>query len=68
VSVKSFLFTLAIFCGGYVSNTLLDEVVEAAERYFQVKMSAYKTDANGYVICSPEKAPVKTASAERLER
>jgi len=55
---------MAIFCGGYLSNTLLDEVVEAAERYFHVKMSAYKTDANGYIICSPE----KTASAERLAR
>ena len=68
MSVKSFLFTLAIFCGGYVSNTLLDEVVEAAERYFHVKMSAYKADANGYIICSPEKPPVKTASAEQLAR
>ena len=68
MSVKSFLITLAIFCGGYVSNTLLDEVVEAAERYFHVKMSAYKTDANGYIICSPEQPPIKTASAERLAR
>jgi len=68
VSVKSFLITLTIFCGGYVSNTLLDEVVEAAERYFHVKMSAYKTDANGYIICSPEKPAIKTASAERLAR
>jgi hypothetical protein len=32
VSLKSFLFSLAIFCGGYVSNTLLDGVVDAAER------------------------------------
>ena len=68
MSVKSFLITLAIFCGGYVSNTLLDEVVEAAERYFHVKMSAYETDANGYIICSPEKPAIKTASAERLAR
>ena len=68
MSVKSFLITLTIFCGGYVSNTLLDEVVEAAERYFHVKMSAYKTDANGYIICSPEKPAIKTASAERLAR
>jgi len=68
VSVKSFLITLAIFCGGYVSNTLLDEAVEAAERYFHVKMSAYKTDANGYIICSPEKPAIKTADAERLAR
>jgi hypothetical protein len=49
---------LAIFCGGYVSNTLLDGVVEAAERYFHLQMSAYKTDSKGYIICSPEKPPV----------
>ena len=55
MSLKSFLLTLAIFCGGYVSNTLLDEVVDAAEKYFRVQTSTYKTDANGYIICSPEK-------------
>src|ERR1044072_3445213 len=33
MSPKSFLLTLGIFCGGYVSNTLLDEVVDAAEKY-----------------------------------
>ena len=58
VSLKPFLFSLAIFCGGYVSNTLLDGVVEAAEKYFHVEMSAYKTDSKGYIICSPEKPPV----------
>jgi len=47
---------LAIFCGGYVSNTLLDEVVDAAENYFHVRTSSYKTDANGYIICSKEPA------------
>jgi hypothetical protein len=29
MSLKSYLCTLAIFCGGYVSNTLLDSAVEA---------------------------------------
>jgi len=58
VSVKSFLFSLAIFCGGYVYNTLLDGVVDAAERCFHVQMTTYKTDANGYIICSPENPPV----------
>jgi hypothetical protein len=55
MSPKSFLLTLGIFCGGYVSNTLLDEVVDAAERYFHFQTSTYKTDSNGYIICSPEK-------------
>jgi hypothetical protein len=61
VSLKSFLFSLAIFCGGYV--LLLDGVVDAAERYFHVQMSAYKTDSNGYIICSPE--PAKSALLEK---
>jgi hypothetical protein len=30
MSIKSFLLTLAIFCGGYVSNTLLDNALDAA--------------------------------------
>ena len=55
MDLKSFLLTLGIFCGGYVSNTLLDEVVHAAEKYFRVQTSdSYKTDSNGYIICSPE--------------
>src|SRR5262245_54247760 len=58
VSAKSFILTLGIFGGGYLSNTMLDEVVEAAERYFHVKTSAYKTDSNGYIICSPEKPKI----------
>jgi hypothetical protein len=33
MDLKSFLLALGIFCGGYVSNTLLDEVVDAAEKY-----------------------------------
>ena len=55
MSMKSFLLTCGIFCGGYVSNTLLDNVLEAAENYFHLATSAYKTDANGYIICSTEK-------------
>ncbi len=55
MSIKSFLLTLGIFCGGYVSNTLLDNVVDAAEKYFHVPTSTYKTDADGYIICSTEK-------------
>ena len=55
MSTKSFLLTLGIFCGGYVSNTLLDNALDAAEKYFQFSTSAYKTDSNGYIICSMEK-------------
>jgi hypothetical protein len=56
MSLKSFLCTMAIFCEGYVSNTILDEVVDAADKYFRVQTSTYKTDANGYIICSSEPA------------
>jgi len=55
VSLKSFFVTLAIFSGGYLSNTLLDEGIDAAKKYFHVMTSAYKSDSNGYIICSPEK-------------
>jgi hypothetical protein len=58
MSPKSFLLALGIFCGGYVSNTLFDEVVDAAEKYFHLKDSTYKTDSNGYIICSPEKLKI----------
>jgi hypothetical protein len=58
MSLKSFLLTLGIFCGGYLSNTLLDEVVEAAEKYFRVQTSTYKTDSSGYIICSTEKPKI----------
>jgi len=61
VNLKTFLFTLAIFCGGYASNTLLDEVVDATEKYFRVKTSTYKTDSSGYIICSPEKPKITNA-------
>jgi hypothetical protein len=62
MSPKSFLLTLGIFCGGYVSNTLLDEAVNAAEKYFHFQTSTYKTDSNGYVICSPEKPKITNAN------
>ena len=58
MDLKSFLCTMAIFCGGYASNTLLDGALDAAEKYFHVQTSTYKTDSNGYIICSPEK-PIK---------
>ena len=57
MSLKSYLCALAIFCGGYVFNTLLDSAVEAAQAYFQLHTSTYKTDSkSGYIICSREKA------------
>jgi hypothetical protein len=37
---------------------LLDEAVDAAEKYFHFQDSTYKTDSNGYIICSPEKASI----------
>src|SRR5262249_23383767 len=55
MTIKSFLLTCGIFCVGYVSNTLLDSALEAAESYFHVQTSTYKIDSNGYIICSPEK-------------
>jgi hypothetical protein len=64
MSLKSFLFTMVVFCGGYASNTLLDEVIDAGEKYFRVKTSDYKTDSNGYIICSPEKPKTLNASGE----
>jgi hypothetical protein len=62
MSPKSFLLTLGIFCGGYLSNTLLDGVVDAAEKYFHFQTSTYKTDSNGYIICSPEKPQITNAA------
>ena len=58
MQVKTFLFTLAIFCGGYVSNTLLDSAVDAAQTYFHFQTSTYKADSNGYIICSTEKPKI----------
>jgi len=67
MDLKSFLLTLGIFCGGYVSNTLLDEVVDAAGKYFRVQTSdSYKTDSNGYIICSPEKPKITNADLRPL--
>jgi hypothetical protein len=66
MSIKSFLFTMAIFCGGYVSSTILDEVVDAAEKYFRVQTSTYKTESNGYIICSPEKPKITNADLRPL--
>jgi hypothetical protein len=66
MTLKSFLLTLGIFCGGYISNTLLDEAVDAAEKYFRVQTSTYKTDPNGYIICSPEKPKITNAELRPL--
>ena len=53
----------AIFSDGYVSNTLLDEVVDRTETYFHVDKPTYKKDSKGYIICSMEKP--KTTSGVR---
>ena len=49
------ILPVAIFCGGYVTNTLLDSAVEAAEAYLYLHTSTYKTDSSDYIICSGEK-------------
>ena len=61
MNLKTFLCTLAIFCGGYASNTLLDEIKDAAEKYFRLTTSTYKTDSNGYIICSLDKPKITNA-------
>jgi hypothetical protein len=66
MSLKSFLCTMAIFCGGYAFSTILDEVVDAGEKYFRVQTSTYKTDSNGYIICSPEKPKITNADLRPL--
>ncbi len=48
MTIKSFLLTCGVFCGGYVTNTMLDTALEAAESYFREHLAAYKTDINGY--------------------
>jgi hypothetical protein len=58
MSLKTFLCTMAIFCGGYAFSTILDEVVDAADKYFRVQTSTYKTDSNGYIICRTEKPKI----------
>jgi hypothetical protein len=62
MTMKSFLLTCGVFCGGYVTNTTLDTAIEAAESHFHVHPAAYKTDANGYVICIPEKPKITFAA------
>ena len=62
MTIRSFLLTCGIFCGGYVTNTMLDSALEAAESYFRIQPAAYKTDVNGYVICSPEKPKITVAA------
>jgi hypothetical protein len=67
MDLKSYFLTLGIFCGGYVSNSLLDEAVSAAQKYFRVQISdSYKTDSNGYIICSPEKPKITNANLMAL--
>jgi hypothetical protein len=66
MNLKSFLCTMARFCEGYVSNTILDEVVDAADKYFRVQTSTYKTDSSGYIICSPEKPKITNADLSPL--
>jgi hypothetical protein len=60
MSMKSFLLTLGIFCGGYLSNTLLDDALAAAKSYFHLSTADYKTDASGYIICSTEKPKISS--------
>ena len=66
MSPKSFLLTLGIFCGGYVSNTLLDEVIDAGKKYFHLQTSTYNEDSRGYIICSPEKPETTHAELRSL--
>ena len=68
MSLKSFLCTMAIFCGGYASSTLLDGALDAAEKYFHVQTSTYKTDSNGYIICSPQKPKIIDADPRPITR
>ena len=59
---------MAIFCGGYAFSTILDGFVDAAEKYFHVQTSTYKTDSNGYIICSPEKPKIIDADPRPITR
>jgi hypothetical protein len=58
MNAKSFLLTCAIFGGGYLTNTVLDNALDAAESYFHLQTSTYKTDSSGYIICSTEKPKI----------
>jgi len=66
MSAKTFLCTMAIFCGGYAFSTILDGVVDAAEKYFRVQTSTYKTDSSGYIISSPEKPKIIDAGLKPI--
>src|SRR5262245_16148557 len=46
--------------------TLLDEAVDAAEKYFHFQSSTYKADSNGYIICRPEKPKITIANLKPL--
>jgi hypothetical protein len=61
ISIKSSVHSL-----GHVTSTILDEVVDAAEKCFRVQTSAYKTDSNGFIICSPEKPTIINADLRPL--
>jgi hypothetical protein len=54
MSPKSFVLTLGIF------------FVDAGEKYFHLQSSTYKTDSNGYIICSPEKPKITNADLGAL--
>ena len=62
MKLNSLLLTFGIFCGGYISNTLFDSALDAAESYFHLQTTAYKTDASGYIISSLEKPKVTLAA------
>src|SRR5262249_21478808 len=67
MTMKSFLLTCGIFCGGYVSNTVLDSALDAVDSYFHFQTSTYKTDSNGYIICSleqPNQGLLKKSSSQ----
>jgi len=40
--------------------------MDAAEKYFHFQDSTYKTDSNGYIICSPEKAKITSIDLRPL--
>ena len=57
MSMKSFLLTFGIFCGGYVSNAILDNAVDAGEKYFHFPTSTYKTDSNATSFAAQRNQP-----------
>jgi hypothetical protein len=62
MNTKSLLLTFGIFCGGYISNTILDTALDADESYLHLQTTTYKTDSSGYIICSLEKPKVTLAA------